>query len=151
MLVFAETEYESVVHRLFMHFQPKGVWRQVCMDEWSVGITGGAGYLGSSLDRHLGASFDIKLLDIRAPKHDIGGNVSFQKCDVRDYDQVKNAIEDVDLVIHISIVQIPAITEQKRLAYEVNLRGTDNVCRAVDQSSRAKGLILAGSWHTVGD
>jgi UDP-glucose 4-epimerase len=55
------------------------------------------------------------------------------------------------LVIHTSIVQIPAITEQKRLAYEVNLRGTDNVCRAADESSRTKGLILSGSWHTVGE
>jgi UDP-glucose 4-epimerase len=121
------------------------------MNEWTLGITGGSGYLGSSLAMHLGKSFDIKLLDIRPPQHDVGENVSFQQCDVRDYNQVKNAVEDVDLVIHTSIIQIPAITEQKRLAYEVNLRGTDNVCQAVDKSSRAKGMILSGSWHTVGE
>ena len=116
-----------------------------------MGITGGAGYIGSSLARHLVKSFEVKLLDVREPKQKFQGNANFQLCDVRNYEEVKDALENVDLVIHTSIVQIPLITEQKRLGYEVNLLGTQNVCRVVDESSRIKGLILAGSWHTIGE
>ena len=116
-----------------------------------MGITGGAGYVGSSLAKYLARSFDVKLLDIREPRREFQGNVSFQLCDVRNYEEVKEALENVDLVIHTSIVQIPVITEQKRLGYEVNFIGTQNVCKVVDQSSRIRGLILSGSWHTIGE
>ena len=121
------------------------------MKELVVGITGGAGYIGSSLAKHLAGSFNVKLLDVKPPKKRLPRNISFQLCDVRNYQDVKEALEEVDLVIHTSIVQIPLITEQKRLGYEVNLLGTQNVCKVVDEISRIKGLILAGSWHTIGE
>ncbi len=119
--------------------------------EYLIGITGGSGYIGSSLGMHLAGSFDVKLLDVKAPKQKFGDAVSFQVCDVRNYGEVKKALEDVDLLIHVAIVQIPLINEDKRLGYAVDFLGTENVCRAVDESARVKGLILAGSWHTVGE
>ena len=118
---------------------------------WVVGVTGGAGYIGSSLAKHFAKSFDVKVLDVKVPKHRFGDSVSFQMCDVRNYVEVEKALEDVDLVIHTAIVQIPVINERRRLGYEVDFLGTQNVCRAVDESSRVKGLILTGSWHTVGE
>lgn len=121
------------------------------MYRWCVGITGGAGYIGSSLAKHFVRAFNVKLLDVRVPKQRFDDAVSFQMCDVRNYGEVKKALEDVDLVIHAAIVQIPLINEDKRLGYDVNLLGTQNVCRGVDENSRVKGLILAGSWHTVGE
>lgn len=121
------------------------------MNKWVIGITGGAGYVGSSLAKQFAKSFDVKLLDVKSPKQKFQGNVSYHLCDVREYEKVKVALEDVDLVIHTSIVQIPLITEQKRLGYDVNFLGTQNVCRVVDESSRIKGLILSGSWHTIGE
>ncbi|HML02334.1 MAG TPA: NAD(P)-dependent oxidoreductase [Candidatus Bathyarchaeia archaeon] len=116
-----------------------------------IGITGGAGYIGSSLARHLARFFEVEILDIKAPSDRFEAHVKFQKCDARDCAEVKKAIEDVDVIIHTSIVQIPAINEKKKLGYEVNLLGTQNVCKAVDENKRTKGLILAGSWHTVGE
>ena len=121
------------------------------MNRWIVGITGGTGYIGSSLAKHLADSFEVKLLDITPPKYKLNGNVSYQFCDLRHFEEVEQAVENVDLVIHTAIVQIPAINEQKRLGYEVNFVGTQNVCKAVDESRRAKGLILSGSWHTIGE
>jgi nucleoside-diphosphate-sugar epimerase len=117
-----------------------------------IGITGGLGYIGSSLTKHFTkSSFEVKLIDIKEPNQQNQKNISFQKCDVRNYDEVKNALADVDIVIHTSIIQIPAITEQKKIAYEVNFVGTQNVCRAVEESDEVKGLILSGSWHTIGE
>lgn len=116
----------------------------------TIGITGGSGYLGSSLSARIANSFNVKLIDVKAPNK-IQNNVYFEQCDVRKYEEVKKAVDDVDLVIHTSIIQIPAINDQKRLGYEVNIIGTHNVCHAVEQSKNAKGLILCGSWHTIGE
>lgn len=121
------------------------------MTERVIGITGGAGYVGSSLGKHFAKSFNVKLLDVKEPKQNLQGKVRFQQCDVRNYEETKNALNNVDLVIHASIIQIPAITEQKKLAYEVNILGTQNVCRVAEESKRIKGLILSGSWHTIGE
>jgi UDP-glucose 4-epimerase len=119
--------------------------------KWLVGITGGSGYIGSSLAKHLARSFDVRLLDIKVPRQKLGGGVGFQICDIRNLDEMKNALKDVDLVIHTAIIQIPAINEQKKLGYEVNFLGTQNICRLVDEEHQIKGMILAGSWHTVGE
>jgi UDP-glucose 4-epimerase len=48
-------------------------------------------------------------------------------------------------------VQIPLINENKSLGYEVNVIGTQNVCKAVEENPNVKGMIIAGSWHTVGE
>jgi len=120
-------------------------------NEYMIGIIGGSGFIGSSLANHLADSFDVKLLDVRVPKQRFGDTARFQKCDIRNYGEVKKALEDVDLVIHAAIVQIPLINEDERLGYEVNFLGTENVCRVVDESPRVKGLILSGSWHTIGE
>jgi nucleoside-diphosphate-sugar epimerase len=121
------------------------------VNKWVVGITGGSGYIGSSLARHFAKAFDVKLLDVRPPNHKLEGHAIFEMCDVRDYEDVKKSLEAVDLVIHAAIVQIPLINRQKRLAYEVNFLGTQNVCRAVDENTQTKGLILSGSWHALGE
>lgn len=111
-------------------------------------ITGGAGFIGFSLAKHLSSVFDVKILDIKTPKDE---SIDFEFCDIRDYGQIKKALADADLVIHTAIIQIPAINEQKKLGYEVNFLGTHNICKAVYENPHIKGMILAGSWHTIGE
>ena len=117
----------------------------------TVGITGGAGYIGSSLAKHLSQPFNVKIFDIRPPRQEISNRVEFQACDIRNFDETKKKLEHVDLVIHTAIIQIPAINEKKKLGYEVNFLGTQHICKAVDESPRVKGMVLAGSWHTIGE
>jgi len=116
-----------------------------------VGIVGGSGFIGGSLANYLGRNFEVRVLDVVPPQFQFGDNVSFHRCDIRRYNEVKGVLEGVDLIIHTAIIQIPKINEAKRLGYEVNVVGTQNVCRAVDSLSNVKGLILTGSWHTIGE
>jgi len=120
------------------------------MHNYTVGVVGGSGFIGFSLAKHLSSIFNVKVLDVREPENNLK-DLSFEQCDIRNYEQVKKGLADVDLVIHTAIVQIPLINENKRLAYEVNFIGTHNVCRAVNELPDVKGMILAGSWHTVGE
>lgn len=116
-----------------------------------IAIVGGAGFIGKSLARHLSKKFQVKILDVKTPPKDLEGFVGYTQCDVRDYEEVEGSLADVDLVIHTAIVQIPLINEQKSLGYAVNVVGTQNICEAVKKNQEIKGMILAGTWHTIGE
>ena len=115
-----------------------------------IGIVGGSGYVGSSIARSLSQEFNVTVLDVKPPA-DRNFRFGFRQCDVRDYESVHSALDGIDLVVHTAIIQIPLINEQKKLGYEVNVIGTQNVCRAVEESACIKGMILAGTWHTIGE
>lgn len=116
-----------------------------------IAIVGGAGFVGKSLARHLSKKFKVKILDVKPIPEDLKGLVTHVHCDVRNYQEIANGLNDVSLVIHTAIVQIPLINENKSLGYEVNIIGTQNVCKAVEENPNVKGMILAGSWHTIGE
>ena len=118
---------------------------------YRVAIIGGAGYVGSSLARYFLKDFDVKVLDLAPLLGDLEEKVAYAKCDVREFEDVVAAIDDADLVINTAIVQIPLINEQKRLGYAVNVLGTQNICKAVDENPRVRGMILAGTWHVIGE
>ena len=116
-----------------------------------IGIIGGAGFIGRSLARHFAEKFQVKILDVKPLPRDLKGLATHVGCDIRNYRETVNGLDDVNLVIHTAIVQIPLINEKKSLGYEVNVIGTQNVCKAVEENPKVKGMILAGSWHTVGE
>ena len=119
--------------------------------KYKIGIVGGAGFIGASLARYLVKNFRVTILDVKSPPKDLKEVANYLYCDVRNYKEVVKGLADVDLIIHTAIVQIPLINEQKKLGYEVNVIGTQNVCKAVEENQGIKGMILAGSWHTVGE
>lgn len=123
-------------------------WRGL---NYKIAIVGGSGYIGSSLARYLLKEFDVRVVDKATLPLDLENQVEYCYCDVRDFDNVVAGIEGVDLIIHTAIIQIPLINEQKKLGYEVNVIGTQNVCRAVEESKTTKGMILAGTWHVIGE
>jgi UDP-glucose 4-epimerase len=116
-----------------------------------IAVVGGAGFVGKSLARHLSKKFQVKILDVKPIPEDLKRFVTHVHCDVRNYQEIANGLNDVSLVIHTAIVQIPLINENKSLGYQVNIIGTQNVCKAVEENPNVKGMILTGSWHTVGE
>lgn len=116
-----------------------------------ISITGGSGFIGSSIAKHLAEKgFRVRIIDIKDPNIQFS-NIKFVKCDIRNGNAVEKAIAGSDMVIHSAIIQIPVINENKRLAYDVNIKGLQNVCEVVDKLEKVKGLILTGSWHVFGE
>jgi nucleoside-diphosphate-sugar epimerase len=114
----------------------------------SIAIVGGGGFVGSTLARHLSKRFNIRVLDLRAPSNFDGNFVS---CDIRDKSSLETNLGGMDLVINTAVVQIPNINENKRLGFEVNVLGVQNICEAVESIGSLKGLIHTGSWHVFGE
>jgi len=114
-----------------------------------IAIIGGAGFIGSSLAEYLKSRFSIRVLDLKSPG--LTEQIEYRCCDIQCFPMLLYNLVDVDLVIHSAVIQIPRINEQIQLGYETNIRGTENVCEAVDNKRNIRGLLLAGSWHTIGE
>jgi len=123
------------------------------MVEHKIGIVGGSGFVGSAIARYLVKAFKVKIIDIEpSPFKSLqASEFEFEKCDIREYYEVEKSLMDVDLVIHTAIIQLPLINEEKRLGYEVNVIGTQNLCKVVAGNPQIKGLILTSSWHVFGE
>jgi nucleoside-diphosphate-sugar epimerase len=92
-----------------------------------IAITGGAGFLGLHLALDLQAKgHTVRLIDI-APliEEDFGDNVpEYAGCDVREMDQLRVALEDVDAVVH-GAAALPLFKREDILT--TNIQGTENV------------------------
>jgi len=119
----------------------------------SICIIGGSGYIGSSLaEGLLKEGYEIKIFDLRPPKSNkLKSMTTFMKGDIRSFSQVKEAIKDCDIVIHTAIIQIPLVNYYKREGFEVNVQGTINVCKAIEEYESIKGMILTSTWHVYGE
>ena len=112
-------------------------------------ITGGAGYVGTSLiPQLLAKEYKVTVYDnllfggdpvlpfFRNP------NFTFVKGDIRDLALLKKATKDADVIIHLAaIVGFPACRKDPELAESVNINGTKNVIKASSKNQ----LIIFGS------
>jgi UDP-glucose 4-epimerase len=121
------------------------------MKSYDVAIIG-AGFVGSSLAKHLTNHFDIVTFDVEPnPLLLKDVDVEHRVCDIRHYAELREKLGKPEVVIHTAIIQIPAINEMKKQAYEVNVLGTHNVCEVVKETEGIRALILTGSWHVFGE
>jgi UDP-glucose 4-epimerase len=116
-----------------------------------IGIIGGSGYIGSQIVKRLVKKYEVRVLDKKPPHNENNNNIQYQFCDITRYKDVRRTLDRVDIVIHTAIVQIPLINDHKKLGYNVNIVGTQNVCKAISETSSIKGMVLAGSWHVFGE
>jgi nucleoside-diphosphate-sugar epimerase len=120
----------------------------VTRDRKSIIIIGGSGFVGSSIAKSLLGRYNIAIVDQRPPN---GFDGVFRQCDIRDRDSILGAVKGADLIINTAIVQLPVINANKRLGYEVNVVGIQNICEAVESTPSIKGLIHTSSWHVFGE
>lgn len=122
-------------------------------------VTGGAGYVGSVLvPMLLGAGHEVRVFDSlrkggmgllpSLPDH----RLELIKGDVRDSDPVKDAVRDVDAVIHLAaIVGYPACAKDPWLARTTNVDGTLNLLRHCSPSQLIIYPSSLSNYGTVRD
>ena len=106
-------------------------------------ITGGSGYLGSSLIKYIlpkvssVANFDI----IRSSE--TSNNVKFINGDITNFDDIKNATKNIDIIYH-NIAKVP-ITKNKKSFKKVNEIGTQNLLEAAKLNNVKKIVYISSS------
>ena len=100
-------------------------------------ITGGAGFIGSSLTARLADHNRIRILDtlrrnaLGAAGLDSHPNVELVRGDVQDREAVTRAVEGVDFVVHMaSIAGVDTVLKNPVPTMEISLEGTMNALRA---------------------
>lgn len=120
-------------------------------------VTGGAGYIGSVLVRLLlNKGYFVRVLD----KLNFGGeslievfnnsNFEFVKGDIRNIEDVKKAMNNIDYVVHLAaIVGDPACAKEPNLAKEVNVEGSKLLYKIANENS-VKKFVFASTCSNYG-
>jgi len=121
------------------------------MKSYDVAVIG-AGFVGSSLARHLSNYYKVVTFDVKSdPPLLKDADVEHRVCDITRYEEFKEKMGKPKVVVHTAIIQIPAINEMKEQAYEVNVLGTQSICEVIRKTPEILGLVLCGSWHVFGE
>ena len=111
-------------------------------------ITGGAGFIGSTLAGRLTDQNDIVLFDNLARntlKHTSlreHPNVKLVQGDVLDYEATRRAVDGANLVVHAAaIAGIDTVIKSPVRTMEVNMIGTANVLRAAKEAKVQDRII----------
>lgn len=120
-------------------------------------ITGGAGFIGSSLvDGLLAAGAEARVLDNfstgnRANLAHVAGNVEVVEGDLRSYERVHNAVAGCDVVFHQgALPSVPRSIADPLTSSEINVGGTLNVLLAA-RDAGVRRVVFASSSSVYGD
>jgi len=109
-------------------------------------VTGAAGNAGQEVSRLVAQDgFDLRMADMATPPPDLLALGEFVRCDTRTPDDVRRAVEGVDLVIHLAAWHSghrPPVSDETIFA--VNVDGTFHVIEAC-REHKVQGLVFASS------
>ena len=119
-------------------------------------VTGGAGYIGSTLvPILLERNYKVHVIDNLTfggqalLQHFIHPNFSFTEADVRDRSTLEKELQKADAVIHLAaLVGYPLCKKLPREAMEVNVQGAKNVLELAPKGTR---LIYASTGSNYGE
>jgi nucleoside-diphosphate-sugar epimerase len=122
-------------------------------------LTGAFGNVGlSTLDELLHQGFDVRVFDIPNRKNmrniqrkPYKNRVSAIWGDLRNLQDVEQAVKEMDVVIHVGAIIPPLADKQPEFAHQVNVGGTRNIIQAMETFCPAAQLIYTSSIATYGD
>jgi nucleoside-diphosphate-sugar epimerase len=119
-------------------------------------VTGGAGFIGSTLVRTLLARGRVAVIDNLLTGHEanlqeVRGQIEFHKVDIRDAAALEPVIRGADTVFHLAAIpSVPRSIDDPVPSHEVNIDGTFNVFRAA-ANARVRRVVYAASSSAYGD
>ena len=121
-------------------------------------VTGGAGFIGSTLVRRLLAQGDAEvgvldnLLTGRAENlAEVRDRIQLHEVDIRDFDGVARAIQGAHIVFHLAAIpSVPRSIHEPVPSHTVNIDGTFNVFRACAEA-KVRRVVYAASSSAYGD
>ncbi len=120
-------------------------------------VTGGAGFIGSSIVRALLAEgARVRVLDNfssgkMANLDEVAHRIEIINGDIRDYWTVQRATDGIDAVLHqAALASVPASVANPMTAHEINVTGTCHVLEAA-RLAGAKRMVIASSAAIYGD
>ena len=106
-------------------------------------ITGGSGYLGSSLIKYiLPKVSSVTNFDLIRPSENFE-NVKFIKGDISNFEDIKEASRNIDVIYH-NVAKVP-ITKDKNQFTKVNEIGTKNLLEAAQLHNIKKIIYISSS------
>lgn len=113
-------------------------------------VTGGGGYVGSYMVRALcDLGHKVVLLDVKKPTYVLPEDVRFIQADISDFESILPAFDDVDCVYHLASYGMSGREQLNKMLIEtVNVKGTENVIRAC-QESGASRLVYTSTYNVV--
>ncbi len=121
-------------------------------------VTGGCGNIGiSTLHELLNKSHDVSVFDLKTPQNikmvkqfkDRLKNVIFG--DLTNYDDIKSAMSDIDAVIHLGAIIPPFSEKNSKMSDKVNIDGTRNIIRAIEELNSSAKIVFASSCGVYGN
>ncbi|MEO8096760.1 MAG: SDR family oxidoreductase [Acidobacteriota bacterium] len=119
-------------------------------------VTGGAGFIGSSLVRTLLDYGSVVVLDNLLTGREenireVMGQVEFRRFDIREFDTLGAAMKGVDTVFHLAAIpSVPRSIDDPVPSHTVNIDGTFNVFRAASLAG-VRRIVYAASSSAYGD
>jgi UDP-glucose 4-epimerase len=121
-------------------------------------VTGGAGFIGSTLVRTLLAEggcnvevIDNLLTGYESNLAEVGGRVTLHREDIRDAAALSPLLRGADVVYHLAAIpSVPRSIDDPAPSHEVNIDGTFNVFRAAAEGG-VRRLVYAASSSAYGD
>ncbi len=121
-------------------------------------VTGGAGFIGSTLVRQLLTEPDAEVLVIdnfltghARNLEEVRSRINFNEADIRDYAATAKAIAGAEVVFHLAAIpSVPRSIHEPAPSHEVNIDGTFNVFRACAEA-KVRRVVYAASSSAYGD
>ncbi|MFX1590176.1 MAG: NAD-dependent epimerase/dehydratase family protein [Promethearchaeota archaeon] len=119
-------------------------------------LTGAFGNVGlSTLTELIKLNYYVRAFDLKTKKNQRIVNkykniIDVFWGDLRNFNEVLRAVKDIDVIIHLATI-IPPLSEQNpKLAYEINVKGTNKLIKAANSLESKPKFIFTSSISVFG-